>query len=229
MCFSATACFTAAAILLPIGIYSLGKAYQANKNYLALAALPFLFGLQQIIGGGLWLAFEQSADINIEMTAKGFLFFAYFLWPFFVPLAALLVETNATRRTLFKIFSFTGFLLGASLYVPLLLYPEWLSVMTFKGSILYHPVSIYDEILPGTVERVFYAIIIAVPLLFSTVATLRFFGVLIFVSVAISALFFAYAFVSIWCFFAAILSAYIVYIIHRETSSVVILQPSPLY
>ena len=38
MCFSAAACFTAGAILLPTGIYSLGKAYQGNKHYLALAA-----------------------------------------------------------------------------------------------------------------------------------------------------------------------------------------------
>jgi len=222
MCFSATACFTTGAILLPIGIYSLAKAYQGNKNYLALAAFPLLFGLQQIIEGGLWLALEQRADIGVELTAKGFLFFAYFLWPFFVPLAALLLETNTLRRTLFKIFSFTGFLFGASLYVPLLLYPEWLSVMIVKGSILYQPVLIYDEIVSRTAVRVFYAIIVAVPLLFSTVATLRFFGILIFVSVAVSAAFFAYAFVSIWCFFAAILSAYVVYIIHNKTSSVTI-------
>ena len=43
MCFSATACFTAGTILLPTGIYSLGKAYQCNKRYLALAAFPLLF------------------------------------------------------------------------------------------------------------------------------------------------------------------------------------------
>ena len=78
-------------------------------------------------------------------------------------------------------------------------------------------VLIYDGIVSRTVVRVFYAIIVAVPLLFSTVATLRNYGILIFVSVAVSAVFFADAFVSIWCFFAAILSAYVVYIIHRET------------
>ena len=154
------------------------------------------------------------------MTAKGFLFFAYFLWPFFVPLAALLVEKNEVRRVLFKVFGITGFLFGASLYVPLLLYPEWVSIVTVKGSILYQTVLIYDEFVSRTAVRVFYAIIVAVPLLFSTVTTLRKFGILIFVSVVVSAMFFAYAFVSIWCFFAAILSAYVVYIIYRETSSV---------
>ena len=219
MCFSATACFTTGAILVPTGIYTLVKAYQGDKRYLALAAFPLLFGLQQIIEGWLWLAFEQRVNLSIEITAIGYLLFAYFLWPFFVPLAALLVEKNASRKVLFKIFSLIGFLFGASLYVPLLINPEWLSVMMAKGSILYQPVLIYDGIVSRTAVRVFYAIIIAVPLLFSTVTSLRFFGILIFVSVAISAVFFAYAFVSIWCFFAAILSAYIVYIIHSETST----------
>ena len=219
MCFSATACFTAGTILIPTGIYSLGKAYQCNKRYLALAAFPLLFGIQQVIEGGIWLALEQRADLDIEATATGYLFFAYFLWPFFVPLAALLVESNARRKSLFMLFSFTGFLYGASLYVPLLVYPDWLSVTIIKDSILYQPVLIYDGILSRTAVRVFYAFIVAVPLLFSTVSTLRLFGILIFVSVAVSAVFFAYAFVSIWCFFAAILSAYVVYIVHRETST----------
>ena len=219
MCFCATASFSAGAILIPAGIYSLTKAYQGNRHYLALAAFPLLFGVQQVIEGGLWLALEQRADLNIEMTATGYLFFAYFLWPFFVPLAALLVEKNTWRKSLFMLFSFTGFVYGASLYLPLLLYPEWLSVTIIKDSILYQPVLIYDEIVSRTVVRVFYAFIVAVPLLFSTVSTLRLFGILIFVSVAASAVFFAYVFLSIWCFFAAILSAYIVYIVHREASA----------
>lgn len=216
MCFSATTSFAAGAILIPAGIYSLGKAYQGNKLYLALAAFPLLFGMQQVIEGGLWLALEQRVDLNIEMTATGYLFFAYFLWPFFVPLAALLIESDTRRKSLFMFFSFTGFLYGASLYVPLLLYPDWMSVTIIKDSILYQPVLIYDEIISRTAVRVFYAFIVAVPLLFSTVSTLRLFGVLIFISVAVSAVFFAYAFVSIWCLFAAILSAYVVYIVHRE-------------
>ena len=219
MCFSATACFTTGAILVPTGIYTLMKAYRGDKSYLALAAFPLFFGLQQIIEGWLWLAFEQRVDLSIEITAIGYLFFAYFLWPFFVPLAALLVEKNNSRKVLFKIFSIIGFLFGASLYVPLLINPEWLSVTMAKGSILYQPALIYDGIVSRTAVRVFYAIIIAVPLLFSTVTSLRFFGILIFVSVAVSAVFFAYAFVSIWCFFAAILSAYIVYIIHSEANA----------
>lgn len=67
---------------------------------------------------------------------------------------------------------------------------------------------IYDGYVSRTVIRVLYAMIVAIPLLFSMIASLRLFGVLILTFVAISALFFLYAFASIWCCFAAMLSLY---------------------
>ena len=217
MCFSATACFTAGAILVPAGLYSLNKAYQGDRRFLGFAAFPLFFGLQQIIEGGLWLALEGWADISVATAALGFLFFAYFLWPFYVPLAALLVENNASRRRIFLAFCVIGFVFGTSLYLPLLLTESWISVQMAGGSILYQPKLIYDDFVSRTAVRVFYAIIVAIPLLFSSVKTVRYFGVLIFLSVVFSAVYFAYAFVSIWCFFAAILSAYVLYVIHRES------------
>ena len=47
MCFSAEASYTAAALLLPAGALASQRAYQANRKYLAIAALPLLFGFQQ--------------------------------------------------------------------------------------------------------------------------------------------------------------------------------------
>lgn len=216
MCFSASACFGAGAVLVPTGLYSLTRAYKTNRRFLAFAAFPLLFGLQQIIEGSLWVALDNQSVTAIHIAATAFLFFAYFLWPFFVPLAALLVETCALRQRIFLVFSVVGFVFGASLYVPLLFYPDWLSVTTVKGSILYRPTLVYDELVSRTAVRVFYAFIVAIPLLFSSIKTVRYFGVLIFLSVALSVVYFRYAFVSVWCFFAAILSVYIVYVIHRE-------------
>ncbi|MEZ5537851.1 MAG: DUF6629 family protein [Thiolinea sp.] len=152
--------------------------------------------------------------------AIGFLFFAYFLWPFFVPLAALLVEQNSGRKKLFLFFSILGFLFGASLFVPLLVYPDWLSVELMKGSIFYQPALLYDGVLSRSVIRVAYAIIVAVPLLFSSVKSVKIFGIMIVVSVIGTVALFNYAFVSVWCFFAALLSIYNVYIIRSESNRV---------
>jgi len=210
MCFSAPVSFAVSAVLIPIGALTVNFALQHDRRYLALAAFPLLFGIQQAFEGWLWIALGSDTGANLWPAAVGFLFFAYLLWPFLVPLAADRVEPQPERRRIFRGFALIGLLFGLSLYLPLLLQPDWLVVSISAHSILYEPVLIYDGYVSRTAVRVFYAVIVATPLLFSTVASLRLFGVLILVSVAISALFFVYAFVSIWCFFAAILSLYII-------------------
>jgi hypothetical protein len=101
MCFSATASFTASTLLLPVGLYCAKKSYEIDKRYLALAAVPFLFGIQQAFEGGLWLAMGESVESRINRMALGFLFFADFFWPFFVPLASAFVEENKRKQHIF--------------------------------------------------------------------------------------------------------------------------------
>lgn len=210
MCFSAPVSFAVSAVLIPIGVLTVNFALQNDRRFLALAAFPLLFGIQQAFEGWLWLALGSGTGADLRAAALGFLFFAYLLWPFLVPLAADRVESKPERRRIFRGFALVGLLFGLSLYVPLLLRSDWLVISISAQSILYEPVLIYDGYVSRTAVRVFYALIVATPLLFSTVASLRLFGVLILASVAISALFFLYAFVSIWCFFAALLSIYII-------------------
>ena len=47
MCFSATASFTAAGVLLPAGAAATYRAIRTDRRYVAICALPLLFGLQQ--------------------------------------------------------------------------------------------------------------------------------------------------------------------------------------
>lgn len=210
MCFSAPISFAVSAVLLPLGALTVNFALHNDRRYLALAAFPLLFGIQQAFEGWLWLALGGDHDIALQVPALGFLFFAYLLWPFLVPLAADRVEPSPARQRIFRGFALVGLLFGLSLYLPLLLRPDWLVVSISGQSILYEPVLIYDGYVSRTAVRVFYAIIVAIPLLFSSIASIRLFGILILLSVVVSALFFLYAFVSIWCFFAAVLSLYVI-------------------
>jgi hypothetical protein len=212
MCFSATASFTASALLLPVGLYCAKKAYETDKRYLVLATVPFLFGIQQAFEGGLWLAMGESEESSNRM-ALGFLFFADFLWPFLVPLASAFVEKTMRKRRIFLFFSCLGGLFGLSLYLPLLFQPDWLSVAIKQGSILYQLVQVYDAIIPQPGVRIIYVIIVAAPLLASSVRNIRVLGVLLVISILVSTLVFSYAFVSVWCFFAAIISLYVFSII----------------
>jgi hypothetical protein len=176
-------------------------------------SFPLLFGLQQGLEGLLWLDLacgvtSQTAGVG-QGPALGFLFFAYVVWPSLVPLAAWRVEDRPRRRRLFAVAAVLGGLLGGSLYIPLIVDPDWLQVMVLQGSILYHPRLIYDPHVSREVVRAVYALIVALPLVGASNAGVRRFGMLILGSVILTALAFGYAFVSIWCFFAALLSAYL--------------------
>ena len=47
MCFSASASFTASAVLMPLGLYSTHVAQKTGKrDYVPLALVPFFFGVQ---------------------------------------------------------------------------------------------------------------------------------------------------------------------------------------
>ena len=55
MCFSATASFTTALVLIPVGVYCVNKATSLQKSYWLFALMPLMFGVQQFFEGVVWL------------------------------------------------------------------------------------------------------------------------------------------------------------------------------
>lgn len=217
MCFNAAASFAASAVLIPAGIHTLRVARATDASWLPLAAFPFLFGMQQALEGVLWLALGDPLGRLVgvpppgtsPLMALGFLGFAYVLWPTLVPLAARSVEPGPRRRALFGLLATAGAAGGLFIYVPLLFNPDWLGVGILGGSILYEPKIVLASALSAPLGRGLYALVVLVPLLASSEPLVRRFGVLIFLSVVLSAVAYGYAFVSVWCFFAALLSAWL--------------------
>ena len=67
MCFSASASFSAAALLLGIGALTLRSALATRQpRALLFAAIPILFAIQQLIEGVIWLTFTDELDDNAE-------------------------------------------------------------------------------------------------------------------------------------------------------------------
>jgi hypothetical protein len=217
MCFNAAASFAASAVLIPAGIHTLRVARAKDASWLPLAAFPFLFGIQQALEGVLWLALGDPLGRIVgvpppavaPVMALGFLGFAYVLWPTLVPLAARSVEPGPRRRVLFGLLATAGAAGGLFIYLPLLFNPDWLGVGILGGSILYEPKIVLASALSAPLGRGLYALVVLVPLLVSSEPLLRRFGLLVFLSVMLSALAYGYAFVSVWCFFAAMLSAWL--------------------
>jgi len=211
MCFSVEASFVTSAVLIPVGIACLKESLSNNKSYWAFALLPFLFGVQQLLEAVVWLTVDEQQASLLWSATFVFLFFSHFLWLFWIPFSSFLTETNNIKRKLFFVVTILGLLFGGSMYIPLLLEPDWVAVSIQQYSIYYDVRLVYDAILPRYASTMIYAVIILVPLLLSSDRYHKVLGVLVTISGLLTWVFFGLVFISVWCFFAALISSYIFY------------------
>ena len=222
MCFSASASFTTSALLIPTGIYCLRKSVTTERLYLPLSAWPLFFGIQQAVEGFLWLGMVNNQPNLIQIASLSFLFFSHFFWLVWTPFSLLSLETNETnrwRRIILIIFTLVGLVYGALLYLPLLSDESLLNIKIVNGSMYYAVEFIFDDLISLNSRFVIYAMIILVPLFISSNRRVNFLGWEILLAAMITYLWFSYAFSSVWCFFAAIISIYVVYAINQVTFS----------
>lgn len=214
MCFSAQASFVAGAVLAPGGVLAIRTALQTDRRYLGFACFPLFFAIQQISEGTIWLTVEDGMRPGLIPPALVFLFFAYWVWPVWTPLSALSIEDDTRRRRSFAGLAALGFVLGSVLFLPVLAHSDSLSVSVFRHSIVYQGALMFQTEMSQPVVRLIYAALVCVPLVASSDLKIRHFGYLVVASVAIGFTFASYAFTSIWCFFAALISIHIVFLFH---------------
>ena len=212
MCFSADASFSLGTVLISSGIFSAIRANKANKNYIFLALIPIFFGIQQIIEGIVWWQLYGSKSPISSFGIYFYLFFAFYFWPFFIPLCAYRIEQNTTRKKVLAGFLIAGTILGSIIYIPLLL--GIISAQAIiAGQCIQYIVNQSNTI--SWLYSIGYILIITMSLLLSSIPKIKLLGILIFISATISYWWYFYAFTSTWCFFAAFISLYIVYIMYR--------------
>ena len=217
MCFSVAASFSASAVLVPMGIYCVKKSVSLEKPYWAFALLPLMFGIQQFFEGLVWLEIEPDGGGATRLAALGYMFFSHLFWLIWIPFACYAIEDSTIKRKVIFFLILIGAAHGLLMYIPLWFREDWLTVELVRQSIDYKATLLYDEYIPRIIVRAFYALIILVPLLVASDRYIRIFGVIIATSVAISTVKFGYAFISVWCYFAAVLSFYILVMILQKT------------
>ena len=74
MCFSATASFTTAATLIPVGIYCINKSIHFHHKYWFFALVPVLLGVQQFFEGLIWLQMGSIENISPRLRHWGICF-----------------------------------------------------------------------------------------------------------------------------------------------------------
>lgn len=215
MCFSAEASFAAAAVLVPAGAITVHGAYRTNGKYLAIAALPLFFGLQQLFEGLVWTGNALSSDSMVERYSMAYMFFSWLAWPVWVPFSTYFLEP-CRRRYLYLIFAILGGMLGAMQYFPYFAHEGWLITKFLPNAISYQGTVLFDYIMQRELTNTIYLFVIVVPLLTSSNQRAQLFGVLISIVAAMTYLFFQYAYISVFCFGGALMSLYIVYMVFHE-------------
>jgi hypothetical protein len=217
MCFSLEASFAAGAVLVPAGVYCLQAAARKRPRWLPLAAVPLIFGLQQISEGFVWLGLRHD-DRELTHTASlAFLFPALALWPFWIPFLAWCMENHPVRKRFFfglTVFSTVWFL---GFYVPLATGPATLlTTQVQHHSIAYEYAELgILHLVPRGLTELCYLLLVTVPLLVSNDTWPRCWAWAIVAAATVAFMLFEHAFVSVWCFFAAALAVYLVGLFRR--------------
>lgn len=214
MCFSATGSFGTAVILLPAGAYCIWEAARKDRRYLALAIFPLAFSFQQFCEGAVWLELANGTASPPNAAELAYLFFALAFWPVWVPFSVMWIDQR--NRTLDGLVAAVGIAIGLSLFAPIMARSD-----RFPGVAVSHHSIRYDlaiipalQVVPVFASRAFYLATVSLPLLLCADRKLRLFGFGILVAGIISQLVFRYAYLSVWCLFAAVLSVYLCAYIH---------------
>lgn len=206
MCFSAPVSFVTSGVLALTGVAAMRKAGKTPSRW--YAAVPLLFSAQQFIEGLQWLA--EKPSLCSTSLGYAFLVFAFLLWPFYFPFAALKLETDPARRRLLRGMTWFGLVGSLSLLAVLLVQP--LTVAVTGNSIEYQIVVPFDML-----GIFLYVVATCGSGLLSTHPGIRLFAGSVFLSFMVSILFYEITFTSVWCFFAAALSVLIYLDVCRPT------------
>ena len=210
MCFSASASFTACAVLTATGALSVRRAAQLKSGIglLSLSTFPLFFGIQQGFEGLVWLGMSETIPTSLrDSAALGFMFFAFLFWPIASPVTGYLIETHPVRKKVFMFLIPSGIAVGA--------YLSYFTMINFKAPIAPphwggHLSYLIEARLIDHTEYVYFLTACA-PLVFSSNRIAFRLGCALAASFVITMIGFQLTTLpSVWCFFAAICSLIIV-------------------
>ncbi len=209
MCFSANASFGAGIVLTFIGIGAIRKTQHPSQ--IPFACIPLIFAVQQITEGFLWLTLPNPNWIETQRVLTYlFLLFAQIIFPIWVPIAILFLEKESTRKNIQRILVVLGTLV--SMYLTYCLF-----MFQIQAKIISYHIA-YEQNYPPAFKYaagILYVISTIIPPFFSHIKKMWLLGLTIFISYIITTIFYDNYLVSVWCFFASIISIS-VYIIMIE-------------
>ena len=231
MCFSATASFGASAILGTIGIIAVVKA-KTNPQRL-FATIPLIFAVQQLSEGLLWLSLKNAEMASWQsLITYIYLVFAMAVWPLWVPLTIRFLEKDARSKKIMNVLLGIGAFVSACVVLVLSLYP----VQAMTPACLHCPFSstaainqhlhyrfTFPPVPKGLIGAftVLYILSTIVTPFISGIKKMKWLGFVFLASYFFAVILYNGFVISVWCFFAALLSfvvLWIIMVLHKQAS-----------
>lgn len=216
MCFSAGVSYGSAALLVATGAATTLR--NNSKPHRMVAAIPFLFGIQQAAEGMVWQAMGQETAGSLrQFGVVVFLTFALVVWPTWLPWSFYKIESDEKRKRILKIVGGVGF--AVSLLAALVIYSVELKAYVVGHSLGYAFLNL-NRSWPPNLEALLYFTATVSPFFISSLRIVKEAGYLVFISMVMAKVINQEAQTSVWCFFAALISLYIaVKILNRSSFS----------
>jgi hypothetical protein len=212
MCYSATASFIASGVIGTIGVATLRQVREPRA--LLFAAVPILFAVHQFSEGLVWLGLEgRIGRIGLDHISFLFTLYAQGILPLLMPLAVALMEPPGRRRQAIIALTCVGGIacvwdIYGLIFLPSQCYVE-------QNSIAYR-----NPMTGNLWISLLYILATCGALLLSTHRVVRWYGVFNVIALTITQIVKEYAFASVWCFYAALMSIMIYWQFNRRNIDV---------
>lgn len=207
MCFSPGASFTASVLLTVVGVETVRKVHKPSQ--LAFAGIIAFFAFQQFLEGILWLVIPGAGHPGLQKAATyTFLVMAEFIWPILIPLSVLLMEESKRKKQILGALLAVGAGIGFYYLRHILLYDLHAEIagrhIVYKSSVLHAY---------ARTSTLIYVFATLTPFFVASIRRAYLLGMIMTLSFLVSAVFYREYLTSVWCFFAAVMSFVIYYII----------------
>jgi hypothetical protein len=219
MCFSSTASFSASLVIGTIGVVTYKKSKDSNLKF--LGAIPFLFAVQQFTEGFVWLSFNNfNFQFIQESATKAFLFFAWVLWPILMPYSIYHIEEPGVKKKI----NFYLLLLGivSGLHSIYMLFADNVQPLVNDFHIDYIVSTSTFEKKIQVIQQISYVVVTVLPLFVSSLKGAKVLATANFIALISAFIFFKHSLPSTWCFFAAILSGIIYWIVQMNSKKTIV-------
>ncbi|MEO6798635.1 MAG: DUF6629 family protein [Rhodanobacter sp.] len=198
MCFSATASFASSAVIGVIGVAALARS--RYRNEWLFASIPLLFALHQFAEGAVWLGLSGNGLLGaVNPWGFAYMLYAQGLLTLLITLSVWLIEPERTRRLMVLPFLILGAALTSYMLWALVTFPT--AIYVEDHSVVYrNPASSHLWM------AVLYVIATCGALFFSGYRYIMALGAVNLVGVVLTIWFKQYAFTSVWCAYAAVVS-----------------------